>query len=368
MKKILLLFVLLFLVGCGDSQNLEDVSLLVGSGIDAGKKGEVHLTQQIIIPSGGGGSEATRPSYKNYYTKGTTIQESIRDIALKTSPVMSNHQRVLIFSKNALDKYPLDVWINEYIRDDNTRRSALVFVTRESAKKILSTGSKEDIPANKIFEIANNKTSSNKILKPITLGQVSAKLQSDGSFAVQGLKIKDGDLSLDGVEVIDDGKPIGHITPKDVSHLNWLIGDVQGGTVPATYKGEPISFEIFHMVRKEIKTKIKNGKLHFDISLECEGRIAENWYRKENSFKKKYLEEMERAIEKQVKKDVEDIIHKLQTKYKTGVAGLYQYVQIQNPKYWKKHNKEWGEKFSEAEINYDINIEVIDFGTKGSTS
>ncbi|WP_172460206.1 Ger(x)C family spore germination protein [Priestia endophytica] len=368
MKKILILFVLLFLVGCGDSQNLEDVSLLVGSGIDAGKKGEVHLTQQIIIPSGGGGSEATRPSYKNYYTKGDTIQESIRDIALKTSPVMSNHQRVLIFSKNALDKHPLDVWINEYIRDDNTRRSALVFVTRESAKKILSTGSKEDIPSNKIFEIANNKRSSNKILEPITLGQVSAKLQSDGSFAVQDLKIKDGELSLDGVEVIDDGKPIGHMTPKDVSHLNWLIGDVQGGVVPATYKGEPISFEIFHMVRKEIKTKIKNGKLHFDISLECKGRIAENWYRKENSFKKRDLEEMERAIEKQVKKDVEDIIHKLQTKYKTGVAGLYQYVQIQHPKYWKKHSKEWGKEFSEAEINYDVNIEVIDFGTKGSTS
>ena len=58
---------------------------------------------------------------------------------------------------------------------------------------------------------------------------------------------------------------------------------------------------------------------------------------------------------------------KLQHDYKTGVAGLYRYVENQHPKFWKKNKKKWDEVFSKADINYHIDIRIIDFGSKGGT-
>lgn len=61
------------------------------------------------------------------------------------------------------------------------------------------------------------------------------------------------------------------------------------------------------------------------------------------------------------------LVFMLQHEYKTGVAGLFQYVKNQHPSYWRKYGKQWDKKFSEAEITFKVRIDKTDFGTKGSS-
>ncbi|MES1041038.1 hypothetical protein FOA20_16395 [Peribacillus simplex] len=71
------------------------------------------------------------------------------------------------------------------------------------------------------------------------------------------------------------------------------------------------------MEKREVALIFYEGKASDSLLKEVNKRIKEG-----------YLKDVERVAEDEVKKDVEKIVYKLQHDYKTGVAGLYRYVQI----------------------------------------
>ncbi|MGG4491947.1 Ger(x)C family spore germination protein [Metabacillus idriensis] len=369
MKKILLIFITLMLSGCWDSQNIEDLSLVVGTGVDKIDPVEgVQLVHQIIMPKGGSAGQGQGAGYKNITTGGGTVHEAIRNVSLETKPISSEHQRIFLINEEVIKETPLDTVINQFIRDDKTRRSLYIFLTEEPASELLSVKTDKEIPSNIIYELTENRKKTNKILPPLKLGEASARLQSEGSFAIQIAGLEKGNIKLKGAGVINNGKLVGeNLTEEEVSALSWLNGSVEGGTVEAIHHDQPFGFEVIKLRSKKIKTKIKNGRLFIDIFMRVEGRLAEDWYGKENSFDKGYQKGIEEIVGKTIEKEVNDLIYKLQHDYKTGVAGLYQYVKNQHPAYWRKYGKQWDEKFSESEITYNVRIDKMDFGTKGSS-
>lgn len=108
--------------------------------------------------------------------------------------------------------------------------------------------------------------------------------------------------------------------------------------------------------------------LYIDITVKARGRLSEDWYTYENSFDENYISMIEKRVEDKIETDVNQLIHKLQTVYGTGAAGFYEYVKIQQPDFWKKVSGKREEIFREATINYNVDIKVIDFGTKGATN
>ncbi|MGE7186595.1 Ger(x)C family spore germination C-terminal domain-containing protein [Peribacillus sp. NPDC006672] len=104
--------------------------------------------------------------------------------------------------------------------------------------------------------------------------------------------------------------------------------------------------------RRKTTTKLNGNHLMINIKVWYTARLSEDWYSKENSFNETYLKEIEHIAEAEVEKDVERIVDKLQHEYKTGVAGLFQYVENQHPEFWEKHKQKWDGIFSKADINY----------------
>ncbi|KON69077.1 hypothetical protein AKG34_09970 [Peribacillus butanolivorans] len=369
MKKLWMILLIPLLSGCWDSHNIEELSLVVGEGIDKSKKNdEIKLTHQILVPPGTSVQENQgQQKYKNITVSAKTLHEAIRDSLLITNTILTNHQRILIINEDVLKDIPMEAIINMFIRDNSIRRSCLVLLTKKPTKEILGNSEADDIPSNVIFELKDNEKRTNKILPPLTLGQASASLQSDGSFAIQAVDIKGGKLILDGAGVIKNSKLVGVMSADDIASLNWLNGTVKGGIIEASHHGDPFSVEVIKRTRRKITTELNGEHLTINISIGYTGRLSEDWYTKENSFKESYFKDAERVTEDKVEQDVEKIIGKLQHDYKTGVAGLYRYVENQHPKFWKKNKKKWDEVFSKADINYHIDIRIIDFGSKGGT-
>ncbi|MFE4130555.1 Ger(x)C family spore germination protein [Peribacillus sp. YIM B13482] len=211
----------------------------------------------------------------------------------------------------------------------------------------------------------DNEHRTNKILPPLTMGKVSSSLQSDGSFAIQAVDIKGKKLILKGAGVINNSKLVGVMNDEDIAALNWLNGMVKGGIIESVHHGKPLSVEVLKRTRRKITTKLNGDHLTINVKVGYTVRLSEDWYSKENSFNETYLKEIERIAEAEVEKDVEKIVDKLQHEYKTGVAGLFLYVENQHPKFWEKHKQKWDEIFSKADINYQVDIRIIDFGSKG---
>lgn len=358
----------ILLTGCWDSRSIEDISLVIGVGIDLEEESEnISLGHQIIVPPSNGGDSSQGSPFKNIYTSGKTVHGAIRNLALRDDPVYSDHQRILLIHNSVLKKYTLDEVINQLVKDDKTRRSLYVFTTNESIKKIFSTTDSDEIPSNQLYSLIENRGRSTKILPAVSLGKVSSNLQKKASFVLQNVEVINNQVALAGGAVILNG----HISDQelsvdDIATLNWLTGSIEGGVISTEKDSMPLAFEILGDVKVQVKSEYKNDRMYFTIHSEAQGRISEDWNEEEDSFKEDYSADRGRIIKDEVEDRVLDFIHMLQTEVKSDVAGLSEYVKVQEPDFWTEHKNEWNRYFTEAEISFNVSVTVEDFGTKGS--
>ncbi|KKB75435.1 MULTISPECIES: Ger(x)C family spore germination protein [Bacillus] len=369
MKKkgiLAVLSLLLLLTGCWDSRQIEKFSIAIGLGVDKGEGDKkVKLSYQILVPKKIGQNAGSEDPTKVVSTSGTTIHQTIRSTALKVFPVFSQHLQVIIFSEKLVSDIALDALINQFIRDNSLRRSSEVYITPGSPSKLLNIDDSGDPASEIIHNVSENRASTIKLLEPVTLGDISIRMQMGLSFIMPRVVEKGGQIQVDGGSVIKKNRYYADISSSDIEALNLLIGRVNGGVIDSRHKGHLFSYEIFSMNHR-IHTTRKNGKYKFDIHSEIKGRLSEDWYRSEDSFNESYINAIEKAIEKDIHQRVSRLLHRLQDDLKTDVTKLAEYARINYPKEWQKDKYRWDEKFSEADIDYHIKAIIQDFGTKGA--
>ncbi|MBM0064853.1 Ger(x)C family spore germination protein [Alkalicoccobacillus gibsonii] len=363
-----LLIMAILLAGCWDSRSIEDISLVIGVGIDLEEDSDnIALGHQIIVPPSNGGDSSQGSPFKNIYTSGKTVHSAIRNLALRDDPVYSDHQRILLIHNKVLQKYRLDEVINQLVKDDKTRRSLYVFTTDESIKKIFSTTDRDEIPSNQLYSLIENRSRSTKILPSVSLGKVSSNLQKKVSFVLQNVEVINNQIALAGGAIISDGKIMNQeLSVDDIATLNWLTGRIEGGVISTEEDSMPLAFEILDDVKVKVKSEYKNDRIYFTVHSETEGRISEDWNEEGDSFKEAYSVNRERAVEEEIKNRVVDFIRKLQTEIQADVIGFSEYVKVQQPDFWKEHKEEWNRYFSESDISFSVSVTAEDFGTKGS--
>ncbi|MEC1889589.1 spore germination receptor protein GerAC [Bacillus subtilis] len=366
--RILCMFICtLLLSGCWDSENIEELSLVIGVGLDKPDDENLELTQQILVPkkiSEGSSSDPTQFSI----TKGETVHQMMRTSALKHNPTFLQHLRLILLSKNVIaDQIGTDAIINQFVRDNGTRRSSYVFITNGRTKDIFNMNDEDEPASNVIYDLTENNKVTIRMMEPVTLGEISEHLTSDDSFLIPHVGKENGKLAINGASIIKNKLWHGDLTPIEVQNINLFSGNVEGGVIDLKRDGHLFSYKVYSSNRK-IKTAYKDGKFKFTVTRTIEGRLSEDWNPSEDSFKDSYIKSIEKTVEKQVHKTVTTFItEKLQKEIKADVTGLGNQVRIHYPQKWKKISRKWDDDyFSNAEIDYRVNVIVRDFGTKGA--
>ncbi|MEC1623889.1 Ger(x)C family spore germination protein [Bacillus mojavensis] len=367
--RILSIFICaLLLSGCWDSKNIEELSLVIGVGLDKPDDHNLQLTQQILVPKKisskeGSSSDPTQIAV----TKGETVHQMMRTSALKHNPTFSQHLRLILFSKGVLEDFRMDSIINQFVRDNGTRRSSYVFVTDGRTKDIFKMNDEGEPASNVIYNLTENGKVTIRMMEPVTLGEISEHLTSDDSFLIPHVGEENGKLAINGAAIIKDKLWSRNLTPGEVQNINLFTGAVKGGVIDLKRNGYLFSYEVYSSNRK-IKTAYKEGKFIFTVTRNIEGRLSEDWNPNEDSFKDSYIKDIEKTVEKRLEETVTAFIKgTLQKEIKTDVTGLGNEVRIHYPQKWKKISKKWDDHFSNAEIKYHVNVVVRDFGTKGAS-
>lgn len=174
--------------------------------------------------------------------------EAVSNVALKDPPIYSDHLKIFLFGKTQAEHHDIQGTLNHFIRDDEVRRSSYLLVSRGDASKVINQKlkSQQKVPVEHIFETSKNRSFNGKIAPPTRIGRSSDYFQMGVSFLVQSVDVIDSEIIYDGAGIIHGKtrKLIGFIPAKDVQSLNWVMGRITGGVVPATYKGYPITYEI----------------------------------------------------------------------------------------------------------------------------
>lgn len=369
-KLFVCLFLLLFFCGgCWDSADIEDMSFVIGFGLDSSEneKSPIKHTTQLAVTKKKGeqGAAPQGKMYQDITLEGKSIQDILRSLSLQLPyPVYTDHLESIVINQETARAYDLSILLDQMLRDNTTRLSPLVVLSKEQASDILNTNIEGEIPSSYISSIFENETSTLKLLPGVRLGQVASNLSSQKSFVLPNVKKLKNTVKVDGAGVIKgkDGKLKGFLTIKETEGINWLSGKGKAGLLEfKDDKGNTIVYEVQNY-RTKVKPKFQNEHLSFQVQVKAQGWINEDWSRSSHNMSEEYVKKLQFYADKEMKKLMASSLEKLQKDYETDVVDFSDSFRIAYPREYKKMKKNWDDFFSKADVSFRTDVQIINTG------
>lgn len=384
MKKciVLLLVLTLFLSGCWDKRELNELGITMALGIDK-IENEYVVSAQVVVPSEVSMRASTgRSSVTLFQATGESVYEAFRKMT-KISPrkMYPGHLQILVISED-LAKEGVAESLELLSRDWELRSDFYVVVAKDiTASEVLNvTTAIESIPANKMFNALKVSEKNWAGTEGIILDELVTNLISDGKEAVltgiQVLGNKETGSSKQNVESITPSTRIQYddlAVFKGDQLVGWLNEEESRGyaditnavkktvtSIPCPQEGE-ITIEIFQYNSK-IKGSMKKGEPEVDIKIQAEGNIGEVLC-SIDIMKPETIDELEKIYEKEVKGIITQTIETVQNEYKSDIFGFGEAIHRSNPKKWEQMKEHWDEKFSDLTVNVQIDMNIRRTGT-----
>lgn len=383
MKKFLifLIFLSLFLTGCWDRRELNELAITLAFGIDK-VEDEYQITAQVVVPSEVSMKASTgRSSVTLFKARGKTVYEAIRKIT-KESPrkVYPGHLRMLVIGEE-LAKEGIGESLELLARDWELRSDFYVAIAKDAtAEELLNvTTTIESIPANKMFNTLRSSENSWAGTNGITLDELIEDLISEGKEAVLTGVMVIGDQELgsskqnvesitpaarivyDELAVFKKDKLVGWLTEIESRGYNAITNQlkttVSSISCPETGKA---TIEIIDF-KSEIKGKVKNGSPEVDIQSHVNANVGAVECPIDLT-KLETFDNLEKTFEKEVKVTFEESIETLK-EFEVDIFGFGEAIHRSNPKEWEKMKETWGDEFPHVKVNITIDAKLRRSGT-----
>ncbi|MGO4734625.1 Ger(x)C family spore germination protein [Paenibacillus sp. 2KB_22] len=377
-------FLLPLLTGCWDRQELNELGIMLGLGVD--KDGDlIKVSAQVVVPNevssksgGGNGTPVTQ-----YEASAPTLFEAIQKLT-ETSPrrIFMAHIRVLVFGEEYARKEGIYDVIEALMREPTARPDYYVMVARNTtASKVLDTLTPlENLPAEKLFNSLDVSAKTWSPTTTVTGDQLMEYMLAPGiQPVITGVEIignsqKSGSkeniatiksparLNSTGLSVFKKDKLIGWLTEDESKGYNYIRNNVVStiGHLPCR-KGGNVTFKTLRTKTKRKAKIIKDQPVvHIKIknvssigAVECGVRIGSM----------KTLKELEKDSEELLMELMEKSINSVRRKFHVDIFGFGQEVYHADPAFFKKVEKDWDQYFENLDVTYEANVQIKRVGT-----
>ena len=363
-------FSLLFLSGCWDRVEINDLAIVTGAAIDQKENDQIELTIQVFVPkalSSGGGQGGGGGGSKITYTAsqtGKNIADALSKIQGKLPrKIFWGQCKVFIFGEELAEK-GIQKQMDFLLRHPEPRGRAYVFISEGKAKSILELEPNiERYSAEVLRGILNY-----RIGLQITIQDIDEMLTGIAQAAsIPYVKIKTQQTSegksvkyadIDGTAILKKGKMIGTVSEAETRGVLWLRDEIKGYTVSVEIedKEELVSLNPVS-ARVDLVPQIKDDKWKMDVDVATEGAIVQN----ETNIAfvdQKLLEEVEEAYQKSIETRIQDVLQVMQQKLNADLADFSKEFYWKYPKQKKTIEDHWDEIFPEVEVNINIDAYI----------
>lgn len=356
---------MIFLAGCWDRMEINDLAIVTATGIDKSDDGQVVLSLEIFIPksmgggnqAGGAGDVGGKTTLITYH-KGRNVADALSKLqAEMPREIFWGSCRIFIFSE-AVAKDGIQEHLDFLLRHPEPRERAFVFVSKGKAKKILDIKANlERYSAEVLREIANKGHGLG-----VTMQDLDEMLISkERSAVLPYLKIikekSDGKASkyavLNGTVLFKRDRMVGTMSESTTRGLLWLKNKLKDYTV--TFQLEKGDVSVYPVSTKVRMTpKIRNGEWKMIVSITTKGTVIQNTTNM-NLDDPKMERKMEQAFQKRVENRIREAIKEAQD-MNVDVVEYGKEFYRKYPKQWKKVEDRWEEVF--PEVKTEIHVEA----------
>jgi spore germination protein KC len=379
----LMLMLMPLLAGCWDRNELNEISLVVGLGID--KAGDMYkVSVQLVNPAQAapkGGANGTASPVVTFEEKGRTIPEALRRMEVKVPrKLYYAHLRLIVLGETlarAGISKPLDfISRNPQMRTD----FFLIIAKNTNASDVLKVYSRLDpIPANNLYttlEVSNKLWAATG---KITLVKLVQDLNSRGiNPALTGVEIVGEEqigeslaniekiapptlLKYTGMAIFKKDRMVGWIGEDETKALNYVQNKVvQTVGYLSCPNGGYVSADVIN-TQTRLDTRIQEGKPIVDINLRVEQNISDIEC-DVDIMQKPFIDQLKEEGDQKIKKIIEDSIKKIQKQYGTDIFGFGELIHHKYPKLWHQY-KDWNEEFKKLKVHVQVDTIIRRIGT-----
>lgn len=394
MKRIISLFCIAFtflslLTGCWNKKELNELAIATGLAVDKTEDG-YQLSVQIVNPgevSPQANASGTTPVTVRS-EQGETMYETIRRLSLKNSRrIYTSHLRLLVISDEVAKEGITEI-LDYLSRDKDFRADFFVVIAKQSkAKDILKIQTiTETISANALHTLLETSGEVWGDTVAINLKELLDMLTIPGkSPVVSGIEIK-GDLKEGetktntettespagfnylGLGVFQKDKLIGWLSEGDGQGYNYITDKIRNSVVHINCpSGEgKMSIEVMRSKTKQHAKLDKDGKPKIELDVRIEANIGETECSADLANPSE-ISEMEKLLEKEITKRIDETINKVQGEFQTDIFGFGEAIYRSHPKVWKEINGDWEEHFVNLDVKVKVKVNINQLGTIGNS-
>ncbi|MDQ8734180.1 Ger(x)C family spore germination protein [Paenibacillus sp. LHD-38] len=370
-KLCILVSLFVFLAGCWDRTELNDLALITAMAFDQAEDKQIQVTVQIIIPQnqgGGGMTGGTSGGAPKKTTvrgeKGINISDALSKLQRKIPRRLFWGQcKVFIFSEEVAKSGIKDEF-DFLVRHPQPRERAYMFVSKGKAADLLELFPPIERSSSEVLrEMADF-----QIGIKVTLEQLSMLLKGDAEASALPIvhilpKAKSAEPFqampyIMGSALFKKDKMVGRISEKTTRGVMWILNEIDEYTVTFTMDGrdELVSLK---PVKAKVKLlpKMEGDKWMMTIKVSAEGDIIQNGTVL-NPMNPKLLEKMDKAFEDDVRERIEQALREVQHKNKVDILGFATAFHRKYPKQWEKNKDHWDELFPKVEVTIDVDASI----------
>ncbi|MBU8906636.1 Ger(x)C family spore germination protein [Desertibacillus haloalkaliphilus] len=375
MRNSLLLVSLLVLVmttGCWDRQEINDIALVLATGVDYVAQKEVEISVEVKIlegelSSGGGGSTDQTTFVQS--ARGNTLAEAISVLQQKFSrELFWGHNRVIVFDEEFVRRRLISDELDYFTRFPESRIRDRVVISHTKAKKLLS-------------EIPHLEKSSAELIREllevrlgimVTIRDVLQSIKEDRMGTVipvvdlandmYGASQGKQQIELVGSAIFKEGHLIDVIDVGLTRGLLWFRNEIDKATVTIEPEEEE-GFISTYMIHAETKLipEIQDGQLKMTVQAISEDDVIQNTTGL-NLSEIDTLKSVERQLEERIQGRLEETAERVQKQLKSDVFGFGIVFNQQYPDEWKELRDNWDGTFATIDIEYDVKVHVRRLG------
>ncbi|MGM0751048.1 MAG: Ger(x)C family spore germination protein [Bacillota bacterium] len=355
-----LLIINLCLAGCWDQRLLKNGRLVFSSAFDMVDEETIRAT--AIIRD----FKDRNPTNVLVQGEGKTLRETRMNMDRKISGVFEPSKNRVFLLGEELAKKDIYKFLDIFYRDPNSSISAKLAVVEGNGGDILTKLSEKNVLISEfIIELITSAEISTGIPKQNLQTICTVMFDEGKDFALPLIKMKDGEVVLDGTGIFHKHSLTGTLSFKE-SSLYLLLNNQKAKSarfvskIANDNKMNIDNYITYNISKSKSKLKIVSdtpGNIQVQIDVKMDISIVE--YPQDKLTDKNELKKLNKEISKHLTEDAQKMIEKIQLA-NSDLFGIGRELIAFHPKTWEKIN--WEETYPSITIVPTIKVDIVGHG------